>query len=118
MSATRIAVLGHCAAGKSTVVDQLVERGLDAYSVAQEHSIVHDLWAHLQPDVVVVLEVSLEEIRARKANPDWPEWIYETQDQRLKHARENADVVIDTDRLPVESVVAEIVRAVDSATRS
>lgn len=117
MSTPRIAILGHCAAGKSTVVDQLVKRGLDAFSVAQEHSIVHDLWAHQQPDIVVVLEVSLEELRARKANPGWPEWIYTIQDQRLEHARDHADLVIDTDRQPVDAVVAEIVRAVEDATR-
>lgn len=116
MNAARIAVVGHCAAGKSTVVRLLVERGLDAYSVAQEHSIVHDLWKHQQPEILVFLDVSLEELRKRKANPDWPEWIFDAQNQRLAHAREHADIVIHTDDEPASLVVAEIARFLDDAT--
>jgi deoxyadenosine/deoxycytidine kinase len=108
MTVPRIAIVGHCAAGKSTVVTLLVQQGLDAYSVAQEHSIVHDLWAHQQPDILVFLDVSLVELRKRKANPDWPEWIFIAQNQRLEHAREHADIVIGTDDEAADAVVAEI----------
>lgn len=113
MNVPRIAIVGHCAAGKSTVVNRLVERGLDAYAVAQEHSIVHDLWEHQQPDVLVFLDVSLDELRRRKVNPNWPEWIFDAQNQRLEHAREHADIVIDTDNEPADAVVAEITRRLD-----
>ena len=112
MSTARIAVVGHCAAGKSSVVRLLVEQGYEAYSVAQEHSAVHDLWAHQQPDLVVFLDVSLGAIRERKGNHDWPEWIFEEQSQRLQHAREHADIVIDTDLESVEMVVECILRCI------
>ncbi|MBA2452674.1 MAG: hypothetical protein H0V47_05850 [Chloroflexia bacterium] len=118
MSVPRIAIVGHCAAGKSTVVKLLVGQGLDSYSVAQEHSIVHDLWKHQQPDMLVFLDVSLEELRRRKANPDWPEWIFDAQNQRLEHARDHADIVIDTDNAAAEAVAATIARFLDTAIRS
>jgi deoxyadenosine/deoxycytidine kinase len=108
----RIAVVGHCAAGKSTVVRLLADRGFEAYSVAQEHSSVHDLWNHQQPDFVLYLDVSLEEMRRRRDNPDWPEWIFEKQSQRLRHAREHAALVIDTDRNDPEAIVALVERHV------
>lgn len=118
MTHPRIAVVGHCAAGKSTVVRLLERKGYEAYSVAQEHSIVHDLWAHQQPDIVVFLGVSLESVRARKANPDWPEWIFDQQSQRLSHAREHADCIIDTDAESVETVVEKILEFVERMPQS
>jgi dephospho-CoA kinase len=106
MPSPRIAVVGHCAAGKSTVVSLLKARGLDAFSVAQEHSAVRDLWKHKQPDVVLYLEVSLEEMRRRRDNPTWPDWIFENQEQRLQDAREHATLLIDTDVHDADDVVA------------
>lgn len=106
MSGVRIAVVGHCASGKTTIVALLKRRGYDAYSVAQEHSIVRDLWAHLEPDHVLFLDVSLDGIRRRKRNPRWPEWIYNEQERRLLNARENAAMVVDTDAHGVEEVIA------------
>lgn len=105
MNESRIAVVGHCAAGKSTVVALLRERGYDAYSVAQEHSVIRDLWRHQDPSHVLYLDVSLEELRRRRGNPDWPEWIFEKQEARLLEARANASLVVDTDRHDPEDVV-------------
>lgn len=118
MRPPRVALVGHCAAGKSTVVTLLVEQGIDAYAVAQEHSIVHDLWSHQQPNIVVFLDVSLEALRTRKANPDWPEWIYAEQNDRLAHARHHAHITIDTDDEPADLVVAEIMEFLNRTVRS
>ena len=118
MSGPRVAVVGHCASGKSTVVRLLTERGIDAYSVAQEHSIINDLWQHQQPDVVVVLDVSLDTIRSRKENREWPEWIYAEQSKRLEHAREHADLIIDTDEVSAEDVASEVSRFVSERCRT
>lgn len=117
MTSPRIAVVGHCAAGKSTVVELLVQQGYEAYAVAQEHSSVRELWSRQQPDLLVFLDVSLEALRTRKANPDWPAWIFENQNERLSHARNHANYVVDTDDEPVEDVVMEIIRFVERSAR-
>lgn len=101
----KIAVVGHCASGKTTVVKLLREDGYNAYSVAQEHSIIRDLWRHQEPQHVLYLDVSLEELRRRRGNPQWPAWIFEEQEGRLRDAREHATVVIDTDNHEPEEIV-------------
>lgn len=102
----RIAVVGPCASGKSTLVDHLRAAGYDAWSVAQEHSMIADLWRHQEPDVLVALDVSLTQLRERRENPVWPAWLYAAQQQRLSNAFDHADVRIDTDELAAEDVVA------------
>jgi hypothetical protein len=100
-----VAVVGTCASGKTSVVACLQARGIDAYAVAQEHSIVAELWRHRDPDRLVYLETSLATIRRRRSDDSWPEWIYETQLQRLAHARKHADVTVGTDALDLHAVV-------------
>ncbi|CAN5679172.1 hypothetical protein BH23CHL2_BH23CHL2_02770 [soil metagenome] len=92
----RIVVAGYCASGKSTLVDRLRSDGVEASAVAQEHSVIDDLWDHYSPDIVIFLDVTVEAIRKRRGNPNWPEWIYELQTERLAAARERADIVVDT----------------------
>ena len=116
MTSPKIAVVGHCAAGKSTVVKLLKSRGLDAFSVAQEHSAVRDLWRRKQPDVVLYLEVSLDEMRRRRDNPGWPDWIFDNQEQRLQDAREHATLLIDTDVHDADGVVAIVEESLGRTT--
>lgn len=111
MGELRVAVVGHCASGKSTVVAALRDRGFDAWAVAQEHSAVADLWRRQSPDALVYLDVSLESIRARRGDPQWPRWLYDVQAARLAAARQEADIVVSTDSTPAEGVVAQIVTA-------
>lgn len=92
----RVVVVGYCASGKSTLVEALKERGIDARAVAQEHSIISGLWNHSTPDRVVFLDVDLEHIRQRRHNPNWPAWIYDLQRERLSGARARADLIVDT----------------------
>ena len=91
----RVVVVGPCASGKTTLVDRLRAVGVDARVSAQEHSIVRDLWARMQPDYLVFLDVDLKTLRSRRA-PTWPESVYLAQQKRLAPARHAADVVIDT----------------------
>src|SRR5919206_4073660 len=62
----RIAVVGVCGSGKTTIVEQLRRMGYDAYVVSQEHSIIRDLWNHREPAALVFLEARLETVRARR----------------------------------------------------
>jgi gluconate kinase len=89
----RVAVVGPCASGKTTIAAALTECGFDAYVVGQEHSDIHWLWQRQQPDAVVFLDVPLEVIRIRRG-ADWPLWLFERQLKRLQNARDNANVVI------------------------
>lgn len=117
MPKTTVAVVGPCASGKSTIVEGLRERGIDAFSVAQEHSIIGDLWRHREPDVLVYLDVSLDSIRARRDNPEWPEWIYDLQVKRLARARSNASFIIDTTTMPPAEIVAELDAAIGQSEK-
>ncbi len=94
-AARRVVVVGPCASGKSTLVQNLKNAGYDAYSCAQEHSVVSRLFLHLTPDVVVFLHVELEDVRRRRSSA-WSETIYDDQLRRLAPAREAADLVLDT----------------------
>lgn len=106
----RVAIVGGCASGKSSVVAALRERGVAAYAVAQEHSQIRDLWRHQLPDALVLLDASLETVRRRRADPAWPEWIYTVQQERLADARAHADLVLATDQRDQQALADEIVR--------
>lgn len=101
--------MGNCASGKTSVVRALRWRGYEAWSVAQEHSVIPDLWERQDPDVVIYLDVSLDAVRFRRGNRSWPGWIYDAQRQRLQNARDHADLVIDTDQQNLGSVIDAIV---------
>ena len=113
----RVVVVGPCASGKSTLVGRLKERGHDAHAVAQEHSAVRDLWNRKQPDVLIALDVSLEEVRKRRS-PTWLQAVYERQHQRLASAYQQADLVVDTaahDADAVQDIVEAFLAELDLA---
>jgi nicotinamide riboside kinase len=101
----RVAVVGPCASGKSTLVEALREAGYDARHPAQEHSYVPDMWRRLvDPDVLVYLDLSHAAYRERRPKDDaGPEYL-EMQRERLAHARAHAEVVVDTSGLTAEAV--------------
>lgn len=100
----RIAVVGPCASGKTTLVDALVARGYQAYAVGQEHSVIRDLWKRRGPDLLIALDLDLEVVRQRRS-PTWPAEIYAVQHERLKPAFEAADLLIDTGEHDIESTI-------------
>jgi hypothetical protein len=95
VAAPRIAVIGHCAAGKSTLVNGLRDAGIDAHASAQEHSVVPHLWRHLHPDLLIFLDVDLETVQQRRGGA-WPATIFSVQERRLALARTQADLEIQT----------------------
>jgi hypothetical protein len=82
-------------------------RGIDARSVAQEHSIIPDLWKHSRPDLLVYLDVSYEEA-ARRREIFWPPERHREQKEFMEPARRAADLVILTDALEVSQIVDRI----------
>jgi len=105
----RIAVVGPCASGKSTLVKALRAAGYDARHPAQEHSFVKDMWQRLiDPDVLIYLDLSHEAYRARRPKDDArPEYLA-MQRERLSHAREHADLVVETSGMTAEGVREQV----------
>lgn len=103
-----IGIVGPCAAGKTTLVARLRERGIEVRHIAQEHSYVPDMWQRLsKPDVLVFLDVSYQNsLNRRKLN--WTESEYIEQQRRLGHARQFANLYILTDVLTVDEVEKKI----------
>ena len=101
----RIAVVGACASGKSTLVSSLRKAEYEVHHVAQEHSYVPDMWQRIcQPDLLIYLDVNYETIRARKPHLDFqPEHLVE-QNQRLAHARQHCQLYLDTNELSASEV--------------
>lgn len=111
-----IGVVGVCASGKSTLIKSLTQQGYRCRHIAQEHSYVPDMWFRItNPDILIYLEAGYETTIKRK-NLNWSRTEYETQLERLKHARQNAHILIDTDALSAEELVTLAVREVETLT--
>ena len=100
-----IGVVGPCGAGKSSLVAGLQARGFSVRHIAQEHSYVPDMWKRLtKPDVLIYLDVSYENTIVRR-KLDWTAEEYAEQLRRLSHARQYADLVIDTNPRTIMQVL-------------
>lgn len=104
----RIAVVGVCAAGKTTLVQGLKDAGFDAYNVAQEHSCIRAFWNKHKPDVLVMIDATLPAIKKRR-RVSWTEERLVVQHERLKDARVHADLYIQTDDLSAAEVLDKVV---------
>jgi hypothetical protein len=104
----RIAVVGPCASGKSTLVRALRMHGYDAHVTSQEHSAVPGLWRRSDPGIVIALNADLESIRLRRGNPRWSRKVWEDLQARLRDAFEHADFLADTSARSTNDVVGEV----------
>ena len=110
----KVAVVGPCTAGKSTLVTALNEAGYDAHHVAQEHSYIPDLWKQFtKPDVLVYLDVTYPAAQQRRAISWGPERL-EEEAIRLAHAREHCDLYVPTDDLSREQVLSQVIALLSS----
>jgi thymidylate kinase len=92
-------VVGPCASGKSTLVEALQAHGYDAHEVTQEHSYVPTMWQRFtKPDLLIYLDVSQEVAIQRRASESKVAW-WDKLKRRLQHARQHADLCIQTDNL-------------------
>ena len=112
----KIAIVGVCARGKTTLVAGLREAGYDAYNVAQEHSCVHNFWAKKNPDLVVMIDATLPAIHKRRL-VYWGEDRLVTQHKRLADAKAHADLYIQTDELDAEAVRQKVIEFIENYQR-
>jgi ATPase subunit of ABC transporter with duplicated ATPase domains len=105
-----IGVVGTCGSGKSTLIAGLAKHGYRCRHIAQEHSYVKYMWQVItKPDILVFLESSFENSTSRR-RLNWQPSDHEEQQKRLSHAREHAQLIIDTNFMSAEAVLA---RALD-----
>jgi len=112
-----IGVVGPCAAGKSTLIAGLEGYGYQARHIAQEHSFVQDMWKRLtNPDVLVFLQASYP-VTCQRRSLNWTEADYAEEQRRLSHARLNADLFVETDKLSVDEVLQHVLSFLDGQKR-
>jgi deoxyadenosine/deoxycytidine kinase len=108
MDRQKIGVVGPCAAGKSTLVAGLQQRGFWGKPIAQEHSYVKDMWQRIsKPDFLVYLDVSYP-LTIQRRKLDWTEDEYWEEIRRLSHARQHADLYVDTDPYTPQEVLYKV----------
>lgn len=105
----RIAVVGPCGAGKSTLVAALRTTQYEVRHVAQEHSYVPAMWQKItQPDILIYLDVNYEMAAVRRPyTVGGPERL-EEQHHRLAHARQHCNLYLDTSYLTVKEVQEQV----------
>jgi deoxyadenosine/deoxycytidine kinase len=111
-----IGIVGPCAAGKSTLVSALIKYGYpQVRHIAQEHSYVPYMWQRIaKPDLLIFLDVSYPlTLSRRKMN--WTEAEYAEQIFRLRHARQHANLIIQTDNLPPSEVLHQVITFLHSS---
>lgn len=107
-SSILIGFVGPCASGKSTITSELEALGYNTRHIAQEHSYVKDMWQRLtNPDILIFLHASYP-VTLKRRNLNWKEKEYFEQQRRLAHAREHADLYINTDDLSIEEIIRQI----------
>jgi deoxyadenosine/deoxycytidine kinase len=104
----KIVIVGPCAAGTTTLAQNLRALGYDAHPSAQEHSYVPEMWRMTHPDVLIYLDASMAAI-LRRRDVAWGEAHLATENQRLAHARQHCDLYIATDDLSIEQVLERTV---------
>ncbi len=105
----RIALVGPCSAGKTTLKKRLMADGFEVRAVAQEHSYVPDMWRRIsRPDILIFLDVDYPTARARRPHIDGGPGRLAEQHRRLAHARKHCDFYLDTSDLSLPEVERQV----------
>lgn len=113
MERMKIGVVGPCASGKTTLINGLCKHDYWGKHIAQEHSYVADMWQRLtKPDILIYLDVSYP-VTLQRRKTDWTEAEYNEQIHRLRHAKEHADLIVQTDPLRQEQVLEIVLDFLD-----
>ncbi len=110
-----IGVVGPCGSGKSTLIAGLEKYGYRCRHIAQEHSYVQAMWQKIaKPDILIYLDASFSASTARR-QLNWQKKDHEEQLHRLAHARDHANLFIDTNDLTPEQVLQKALEYLQSA---
>lgn len=109
----RIAVVGVCASGKTTLVKGLKDAGYDAYNVAQEHSGIHNFWNKHHPDILVMIDATLPAIKKRRL-VYWDQERLDVQHRRLADAKAHANLFIQTDAYNADEVREQVIDYIET----
>lgn len=114
-AAPLVGVVGPCGAGKSTLIAGLEQSGYTCRHIAQEHSYVQAMWQKIaKPDILIFLDASFPISTARR-KLTWQKEDHDEQYRRLAHARQHANVVIDTDDLTPQQVLQKALEYLKNA---
>ncbi|MCA9931749.1 MAG: hypothetical protein KC419_24870 [Anaerolineales bacterium] len=107
----RIALVGPCASGKSTLARSLKAAGYVVRQPAQEHSFAPDMWQRMsKPDVLIFLDVDYLHFQQRRPKSDGGPAYFAEQHRRLAHARKHCDFYLDTSPLSKGEVETAVYR--------
>lgn len=100
-----VGIVGPCGSGKSTLIRGLEQAGYKCRHIAQEHSYVPYMWQRIaHPDLLIFLSASFAICTARR-RLNWTQADFDEQLRRLSHARQHADLIIETDELSIQQVL-------------
>ncbi len=116
-SSLRIAIVGPCGAGKSTLARGLRLKGWQARAIAQEHSYVPSMWRRVtKPDLLIYLDASYDTC-TRRRRLSWLPQEHAEELKRLAHARQHCDLYVATDGLTADGVTAHVLEQLGSLGR-
>lgn len=105
MDGLTIGIVGPCSSGKTTLLNGLKEYNYRGRHIAQEHSYVADMWQKIvNPDILIYLDVSFH-VSQQRRKLDWTIKQFDDQQTRLSHAREHADLIINTSNMSISEVL-------------
>ncbi len=101
----KLAIVGPCSSGKSTLGGALKAIGYPVRQPTQEHSQVPHLWRHFsQPDYLIYLDVDYKNARLRRPLIDGGPQRLADQHKRLADAFAHHDFYLDTSELTPQEV--------------
>ena len=113
-----VGVVGPCSAGKTTLIAGLQQHGIAARHIAQEHSFVPHMWQRLaDPKVLIYLDVSYP-VSMQRRLLDLNSQEFAEQQERLRNAREHADLYLVTDSLTPEEVLEQVLRFIKQVDKN
>lgn len=109
-----IKVVGVSAAGKSTLVNGLRAQGYNARPASQEHSEMAEMWRKIRPPALLIyLEIDLATQIERRPDVSWdPAWLA-TEEYRLRHARQHANLILNTCGMEAGEVLSRVLAWLD-----